>query len=85
MYPGPPCPIGAKGNSGAAAPNAEIRNSTAAITNPRLRPMRVLTQPPEIPPMMQPINALDTTNPSSEFAALAWAGLARSAKRGSIK
>ncbi len=71
MYAGPPCPIGANGNSGAAAPSADTRNSTAAITSPRLRPIFVLTQPPEIPPIMQPISALDTTNPSKEFAALA--------------
>ena len=77
--------MGAKGNSGAAAPRAESRKSTAAMTNPRLRPMWVLTQPPIRPPMMQPISALETTKPSSELAALAWAGLARSAKRGSMK
>ena len=47
--------MGAKGNSGAAAPSAEIKKSTAAMINPRLRPMCVLTQPPINPPMMQPI------------------------------
>ena len=62
-----------------------MRKSTAAMINPRLRPMLVLTQPPTSPPMMQPISALETTNPSSEFAAFAWAGLARSVKRGSMK
>ena len=62
--------MGAKGNSGAAAPRAEIKKSTAATINPRLRPMRVLTQPPMTPPMMQPMSALELTIPQSELAVL---------------
>ncbi len=55
------------------------------MINPRLRPICVLTQPPISPPMMQPISALDTTNPSSESAALACAALPRFVNRGSTK
>ncbi len=61
--------MGAKGNSGAAAPSAEIRKRTAATINPPLRPMRVLTHPPMSPPMMQPMSALELTMPQRKLAA----------------
>ncbi len=61
--------MGAKRNSGAADPKAETRKRSAAMINPRLRPIVVLTQPPMMPPTMQPISALETTKPSSELAA----------------
>jgi hypothetical protein len=56
--------------SGMADPIAETRNSRAANTSPFLRPRVLLTQPPKIPPKIQPIRALDTTSPSLEFEAI---------------
>jgi hypothetical protein len=67
--------MGAKGNSGAAAPRAETRKSTAAMISPRLRPIRVLTQPPMRPPMMQPMSALETTKPQQGVGGVGLSGI----------
>jgi hypothetical protein len=56
--------------SGIEEPTAEIRNRADASINPFLRPYFLLIIPPDIPPIIQPIRALETTNPNRAFAAI---------------
>ena len=63
-----PLPTGAKKISGMADPIAETRKRIAASTRPFLLPRFLLIHPPEIPPRMQPIRALETSAPSLELA-----------------
>ena len=53
-----------------AEPNADIKNKIAARINPFFRPSFLLTNPPKTPPIIQPINALDTKNPLKALAAV---------------
>ena len=59
-----------KNISGIAEPKAEIKNKIAARINPFFRPSFLLTNPPTIPPIIQPINALDTKKPLKALAAV---------------
>ena len=56
--------------SGIAEPRADIKNRIAARIKPFFRPNFLLISPPERPPIIQPINALDTMNPLKALAAV---------------
>ncbi len=62
-------PIGFNNISGIAEPMADNKNKIAAKIKPFLRPSFLLIIPPEIPPIIHPIKALETTNPNRAFAA----------------
>ena len=62
-------PIGANSISGKADPTAEMINRIAARINVFFLPRRDANSPPLIPPIMHPINALETVNPLSELEA----------------
>ena len=53
--------------SGMEEPTADKVNSKAAKTNPFFLPISLDIKPPKAPPMIQPMRALDTVNPLSEF------------------
>ena len=63
-------PIGFINISGIAEPKAEIKNKTAARISPFFLPNFLLTKPPKTPPIIHPINALETKKPLKALAAV---------------